>query len=79
MSAFIQKLFSTQQNYQNGATRIGERNRIWYDSNTNTFRIQLDSTPGGTVISGGAFGNLDGGLPNSNYGGIASIDAGGID
>jgi len=24
------------------------------------------------------FGNLDGGLPNSNYGGIQSIDAGGV-
>ena len=56
MSAFIQKLFSTLQNYQNGNTRIGERNRIWYDSNTNTLRIQLDDTPGGTVIGGGGEG-----------------------
>lgn len=32
------------------------------------------------VGGGGAanFGNLDGGLPNSNYGGIQSIDAGGV-
>jgi len=27
---------------------------------------------------GGAFGNFDGGHPDSNYGGIASIDAGGV-
>jgi hypothetical protein len=48
--AFIQKLFSTRQNYANGNTRIGERDRIWYDDNTNTLRIQLDNTPGGTII-----------------------------
>jgi hypothetical protein len=51
--AFIQKLFSTRQSYANGNTRIGERDRIWYDDNTNTLRIQLDATPGGTIISGG--------------------------
>ena len=28
--------------------------------------------------AGGAFGNLDGGQPDSNYGGINSIDAGGV-
>jgi collagen type VII alpha len=54
--AFIQKLFTSLQNYDNGSTRVGELNRIWYDSVTNTFRIQLDTTPGGTVISGGGGG-----------------------
>ena len=56
MSDFIQKLFTTRQNYNNGDSRIGERERIWYDSNTNTFRIQLDDTPGGTVIGTGGSG-----------------------
>jgi hypothetical protein len=51
--AFIQKLFTTLQKYPDGNTRIGEKNRIWYDSNTNTLRIQLDASPGGTIISGG--------------------------
>ena len=51
--AFTQKLFSSYHNYPDGNTRVGELNRIWYDSNTNTLRIQLDATPGGTIISGG--------------------------
>jgi len=49
--AFAQKLFTSLQNYNNPDTRIGELNRIWYDSVNNVFRIQLDkTTPGGTII-----------------------------
>jgi hypothetical protein len=33
---------------------------------------------GGGGGGGSVFGNLDGGVPDSNYGGIASIDAGGV-
>ena len=55
--AFIQKLFTGYQGYANGDTRVGEQNRIWYDSNTNTFRIQLDDTPGGTIIGGSGGGS----------------------
>jgi hypothetical protein len=52
--ALAHKLFTSLQNYSNPATRIGELNRIWYDSVNNVFRIQLDTvTPGGTVIAGG--------------------------
>jgi hypothetical protein len=54
--AFTQKLFTSYHGYSDGDTRIGERNRIWYDSNTNTFRIQLDDTPGGTAIGGSGGG-----------------------
>jgi len=51
--SFTQKLFTSFHSYPDGNTRIGELNRIWYDSNTNTLRIQLDTvTPGGTVIAG---------------------------
>jgi len=58
--AFAQKLFTSLQNYNNPDTRIGELNRIWYDSVNNVFRIQLDkTTPGGTVI-GGSSTNLSG-------------------
>ena len=50
--AFSQKLFTSLHNYTDPATRIGELNRIWYDSANNVFRIQLDKTTlGGTVIS----------------------------
>jgi hypothetical protein len=55
--AFLQKVFTSFHNYSDGNTRIGELNRIWYDSNSNTFRIQLDKvTPGGTIIGGGSGG-----------------------
>jgi hypothetical protein len=55
--AFAHKLFTSLHNYNDPATRIGEFNRIWYDSINNVFRIQLDkTTPGGTVIGGGGGG-----------------------
>jgi hypothetical protein len=50
--SFIQKFNTSFQRYNNGDTRIGEINRIWYDANTNTLRIG-DGTPGGRLISGG--------------------------
>ena len=54
--AFLQKLFTSYHGYSDGDSRVGELNRIWYDSNTNTFRIQLDDTPGGTIIGGSGGG-----------------------
>jgi hypothetical protein len=58
MSDFIQKLFTTRQNYDNGDTRIGERDRIWYDSNRNAFYISDGVTPGGILIGGGGTGTV---------------------
>ena len=125
---FIQKFNTSRQNYDNGDTRIGEKDRLWYDSNSNTIRISDGVTPGGLVVSGGGGGSLtisnidnansifneftsttalrfnfsqgfslidlgdgavevglvgltantDGGLPGSNFGGITSLDGGGI-
>jgi hypothetical protein len=54
--SFTQKLWTTYHGYADGDTRIGEKNRIWYSSASNTLRIQLDNTPGGTVIGSGAGG-----------------------
>ena len=51
--AFVQKLFTSYHGYDDGDSRIGEINRIWYDSGSNTFRISDGITPGGIVISGG--------------------------
>ena len=56
MSDFIHKLFTSYKERTDGDTRIGELYRIWYDSITNTLRIQLDDTPGGTIIGGGSGG-----------------------
>lgn len=126
---FIQKFNTSRQNYDNGNTRIGEKDRLWYDSNSNTIRISDGVTPGGIVVSAGSgggslnfgtidsfnnigstfnnitvlrfdssagftltdlgggalkvsatglFGNIDGGLSDSSYGGIPNIDGGGI-
>ena len=59
--SFSQKLFSSYHGYTDPDTRIGELNRIWYDSVNNVFRIQLDKvTPGGTVIGGGGSTDLSG-------------------
>jgi hypothetical protein len=51
--AFTQDFFTSRRNYIDGNTRIGQQDRIWYDSNTNTLRIGDGATPGGIVISGG--------------------------
>ena len=53
--AFTQDLFSSRRNYTDGNTRIGQADRIWYDSYTNTLRIG-DGNPGGKIITGGSGG-----------------------
>ncbi len=45
------------------------------DTSSNPKALVISSTASGT---GASFGNLDGGEPDSNYGGITSIDAGGV-
>lgn len=51
--AFIQKFFTGYQGYGNGETRVGELNRLWYDSISNSIRIG-DGTSGGKLVSGAA-------------------------
>jgi len=51
--AFVQKLFTSYHGYDDGDSRIGEINRIWYDSGSNTFRISDGITPGGIAVSSG--------------------------
>lgn len=65
--AFIQKFFTGYQGYNNGDSRTGELNRLWYDSVTNTIRIS-DGTPGGKIVSGGGLGSTvyEGPTPPSN-------------
>ena len=55
-NTFTQDLFTSRRNYNDGNTRIGELNRIWYDPNTNTLRIGDGVTAGGVVIGGGGAG-----------------------
>jgi hypothetical protein len=75
--AFSQKLFSSLHNYDNPDTRIGELNRIWYDSVNNVFRIQLDTvTPGGTIIGGGSGGGSGYSLPTTTANRLGGVKIG---
>jgi len=65
--AFTQKLFTTYQPYGDGDVRIGELNRIWYDSIRNGFYISDGVTPGGVLIgTGGGNANVASGNNYSN-------------
>ena len=66
MADFIQKLFSTRHNYPNGDTRIGEKDRIWYDSVRNAFYISDGETEGGILIGGGGGGGGTYTLPTAS-------------
>ena len=54
---FTQDIFSGRRNYGDGATRIGQEDRIWYDKVTHTLRIGDGVTPGGLIILGGGGGS----------------------
>jgi hypothetical protein len=54
--AFTQDLFTSRRNYADGNLRIGEIDRLWYDSLTNTIRIG-DGNPGGKIVSGSSLGS----------------------
>ena len=54
--AFTQDFRTQRRNYDDGDTRIGEKDRLWYDSITNTIRISDGETPGGIAVSGGGGG-----------------------
>jgi hypothetical protein len=54
--AFTQDFRTQRRNYEDGDTRIGEKDRLWYDSITNTIRISDGETPGGIAVSGGSGG-----------------------
>lgn len=56
MSDFVQDFFTSRQNYADGNTRIGQLDRLWYDSITNTIRVSDGITPGGIIVSGGGSG-----------------------
>ena len=55
--AFTQDFRTQRRNFNDGETRIGETDRLWYDSITNTIRISDGVTPGGTIVGGGSGGS----------------------
>lgn len=79
--AFTQDFFTSRRNYEDGSTRIGQKDRLWYESVSNTIRISDGVTPGGIIVSGGSIDAilyLDGGGAYSEYTGTTAIDGGGI-
>lgn len=50
--AFTQDFRTQRRNYPDGETRLGEKDRLWYDPDTNTIRIGDGVTPGGNLIGG---------------------------
>lgn len=53
---FTQDFYTSRRNYNDGSTRIGQLDRLWYDSDTNSIRIGDGVTPGGRIVGGGAGG-----------------------
>ena len=58
----VQKFNTTQKNNVNGTTFIGDKDRVFFDVPTKTFRLSDGITPGGLVINnaGGGGGGLTG-------------------
>jgi hypothetical protein len=74
---FTQDFRTQRRNTTDGTTRIGDPDRLWYDSETRTIRLSDGITPGGIIIAGADFlgggsgsstiGNIDGGNATSVY------------
>ena len=64
---FTQDFYTSRRNYGDGDTRIGQKDRLWYDSKTNTIRISDGVTPGGIIVS--ATGSV---VTDGSAGGIVS-------
>lgn len=62
--AFTQDFRTQRRNYNDGQTRIGEKDRLWYDSESNSIRIGDGETPGGIAV-GGTGGGGDYTLPTA--------------
>ena len=63
--SFTQDFRTQRRNYNDGETRIGEKDRLWYDSSTNSIRISDGVTPGGVIV-GGSGGGGDYVLPTAS-------------
>jgi hypothetical protein len=63
--AFTQDFRTQRRNYNDGETRIGEKDRLWYDSATNSIRVGDGETPGGVIV-GGSGGGSDYVLPTAS-------------
>jgi hypothetical protein len=68
---FTQDFVSSRRNYNDGTTRVGQKDRLWYDSVTNSIRVSDGVTPGGIPVGGGS-----GGVPPGSNISLFNNDAG---
>lgn len=63
---FTQDFLTSRRNNDDGSTRIGEHDRLWYSSSDNTIRIGDNVTPGGIIVCGGGTGDGNYVLPTAS-------------
>tara|TARA_B100000965_G_scaffold340180_1_gene308224 strand:+ start:1183 stop:1845 length:663 start_codon:yes stop_codon:yes gene_type:complete len=58
----VQKFVSTEKHNIDGTTHVGDKNRVFFDVTTKTFRLGDGVTPGGIILNsgGGGGGSLTG-------------------
>lgn len=57
MEQYTQDFFTSRRNYKDGDSRIGQTDRLWYDSKTLTIRVG-NGTPGGRIVGAGRLDDL---------------------
>lgn len=77
----VQKIKSGRIITQVADTYVGNYGQIFYEEAIGELRLSDGVTPGGIpIVSSGASNiiTLDGGRPDSNYGGLEIIEGGGV-
>ena len=64
----VQKFNTTQKNGYSGTTFVGDKDRVFFDVATKTFRLSDGVTPGGVVINAGGGGGSLTGITDSTTG-----------
>jgi hypothetical protein len=65
--SFIQNLFTSRDNNANGASYVGQQDRIWWNPDTNAFYYSNGNTPGGIPIGAGGAGSPGGPVSSIQY------------
>ena len=63
--SFIQNLFTSRDNNANGASYVGQQDRIWWNPDTNAFYYSDGNTAGGVPIGTASGNGVPGGPTNS--------------
>lgn len=54
--SFIQQFFTSRDNNADGATFVGQQDRLWWNPDTNSIYVSDGVTPGGILVTGGGGG-----------------------